>query len=125
MLFHYEFQNQSAVNYEMVYAPTDPRLTGVFHDVRLERTYVHHTGGFELLASETPQRLTMPLSEWLPARYMASYTWAVPATLKEKRADGITYYNKSSAVDEPFSSATACATRTPTRSSPGPTPPPR
>jgi hypothetical protein len=102
VLFHYEFQNRSTVDYEMVYAPTDPRLTGVFHDVRLERTYVHHTGGFEPLASETPQRLTMPLNEWPPARYMASYTWAVPVNLKEKRADGITYYNKSRAVDEPM-----------------------
>lgn len=102
VLFHYEFENRSAVDYEMVYAPTDPRLTGVFHDSRLERTYVHHAGGFELLASETPQRLTMPLNEWLPNRYMDSYTWAVPAKLKEKRADGITYYNKSRAVDEPM-----------------------
>jgi hypothetical protein len=102
VLFHYEFRNQSAVDYDMVYAPTDPRLTGVFHDVRLERTYVHHAGGFELLASETPQRLTMPMSEWLPVRYMASYTWAVPARLMEKRGDGITYYNKSRAVDQPM-----------------------
>jgi hypothetical protein len=102
VLFHYEFENRSAVDYDMVYAPTDPRLTGVFHDVRLERTYVHHAGGFELLASETPQRLAMPLKEWLPARYMDSYTWAVPAKLVEKRADGITYYNKSHAVDEPM-----------------------
>jgi hypothetical protein len=102
VLFHYQFENQSAVDYDMVYAPTDPRLTGVFHDVRLERTYVHHAGGFELLASETPQRLTVPLNEWLPARYMASYTWAVPAKLVEKRADGITYYNKSRRVDQPM-----------------------
>lgn len=102
VLFHYEFQNRSAVEYDMVYAPTDPRLTGVFHDVRLERTYVHHASGFELLASETPQRLTIPLSEWLPARYLASYTWPVPVQLKEKRADGITYYNKSRAVDKPM-----------------------
>ncbi|HEY3704255.1 MAG TPA: hypothetical protein VGL22_04290 [Terracidiphilus sp.] len=102
VLFHYEFRNRSAVDYDMVYAPTDPRLTGVFHDARLERTYVHHAGGFELLASETPQRMTMPLNEWLPARYMASYTWAVPAKLVDKRADGITYYNKSRVVDEPM-----------------------
>ena len=102
VLLHYEFDNRSAVDYDMVYAPTDPRLTGVFHDVRLERTYVHHAGGFELLASETPLRVTMPLNEWLPNRYMDSYTWAVPERLKEKRADGITYYNKSRAVDEPM-----------------------
>ena len=102
VLFHYEFQNASKVDYDMVYAPTDPRLTGMFHDVRLARTYVHHASGFELLASETPLRLTMPVGEWLPARYMDSYTWPVPAQLKEKREDGITYYNKSRAVDEPM-----------------------
>jgi hypothetical protein len=69
--FHYQFSNRSDVAYEMIYAVTDPRLTSVFHDVRLERTYVHHTEGFDLLASETPDRLTMPRSQWLPSRYLA------------------------------------------------------
>ena len=98
----YEFENQSKVAYEMIYAPTDPRLTSIFHDVRLQRTYVHHKNGFDLLASETPSRLTMPLDQWLPARYLASYTWPIPAKRVEKRDDGITYYNKSRAVDEPL-----------------------
>ena len=98
----YEFTNGSAVTYDMIYAVTDPRLTGVFHDVRLERTYVHHPEGFDLLASETPSRLTQPLSEWLPARYLASFTWPVPPQRVEERGDGITYYNKSRAVDAPF-----------------------
>jgi hypothetical protein len=100
--FHYEFLNHSNDAYEMIYAVTDPRLAGSFQDVRLERTYVHHPEGFDLLASETPGRLTMPLTEWLPARYLASYTWPVPAKLVERRDDGITYYNKSRAVDEPL-----------------------
>jgi len=67
----YEFTNRSAVAYDNIYAPTDPRLTGILHDERLERTYVHHANGFDLLASETPDRLTMPLDRWLPARYLA------------------------------------------------------
>jgi hypothetical protein len=100
--FRYEFVNRSKVPYEMIYAPTDPRLTSIFHDVRLERTYVHHKNGFDLLASETPIRLTMPLDQWLPARYMASFTWPVPPRRVERREDGITYYNKSRAVDEPL-----------------------
>ena len=58
---HYEFTNRSAVDYAMMYAITDPRMTGIFHDLRLERTYVHHKEGFDLLASETHDRLTMPL----------------------------------------------------------------
>jgi hypothetical protein len=100
--FRYQFDNRSKVAYQMIYAPTDPRLTSIFHDVRLERTYVHHKDGFDLLASETPRRLKMALNQWLPARYMASYTWPIPAKKVEKRDDGITYYNKSRAVDEPL-----------------------
>jgi hypothetical protein len=102
VLFHYEFLNRSNVTYDMIYAVTDPRLTSIFHDPRLERTYVHHPEGFDLLASETPARLTMPLDRWLPARYLDSFTWPVPPKLVDRRDDGITYYNKSRAVDQPF-----------------------
>lgn len=102
VLFHYEFLNRSNVAYEMIYAVTDPRMVSIFHDVRLERTYVHHPQGFDLLASETPDRLTMPLNQWLPSRYLASFTWPVPPQRIERRADGITYYNKSRPVDQPF-----------------------
>jgi hypothetical protein len=100
--FHYEFANNSAVAYDMIYAVTDPRLTSVFHDARLERTYVHHADGFDLLASETPNRVTMPLNQWFPARYLAAFTWPISAQRVEHRADGITYYTKSRAVDQPF-----------------------
>jgi hypothetical protein len=100
--FQYQFLNRSNTAYDMIYAVTDPRLTSIFHDVRLERTYVHHKTGFELLALETPDRLTMPLNRWLPSRYLASYAWPVPLQRVEQRGDGITYYNKSRAVDEPL-----------------------
>jgi hypothetical protein len=100
--FQYELANQSNVAYEMIYAVTDPRLGSIFHDVRLERTYVHHKDGFDLLASETPSRLTMPLNQWLPSRYLAPFTWPVSPQRVEQRGDGITYYNKSRAVDEPL-----------------------
>lgn len=99
--FHFRLRNQSDMTYALIWAPIDPRLTSVFHDVRLERTYVHHAGGFDLLASETPSRLTMPLDQWLPARYLASFTWPIPSQRVDRR-DGITYYNKSRAVDAPF-----------------------
>jgi hypothetical protein len=102
VLFHYEFINNSQKDYDMIYAVTDPRLTGIFHDVRLERTYVHHNQGFDLLASETPGRLTMPLNQWRPSRYLDSFTWPVPTKRVEPRDDGITYYNKSEPVDEPM-----------------------
>jgi hypothetical protein len=100
--FRYEFANRSKTSYELIYAPTDPRLTSIFHDVRLERTYVHHKDGFDLLASETPSRLTMPLNHWLPVRYLASFTSPVPPKRVERRDDGVTYYYKSRAVDEPL-----------------------
>jgi len=99
--FRYTMHNSSDRAYDLVLAILDPRLTGELHDERLERTYVHHTDGSDLLASETPARLTMPLDQWLPARYLVSYTWPVPPQRVEDRG-GITYYNKSRAVDAPF-----------------------
>jgi hypothetical protein len=98
---YFTLRNQSNQKYDLIYAPIDPRLTSIFHDVRLERTYVHHADGFDLLASETPGRLKMPLNEWLPSRYLDSYTWPIPSQRVERR-DGITYYNESRAVDAPF-----------------------
>lgn len=102
VLFHYELSNRSQTSFDMIYPVTDPRMTGEFHDVRLERTYVHHADGFDLLASDTPGRLTMPLDEWLPARYLASFTWPVSSQRIEHRGDEIAYYNKSRAVDQPM-----------------------
>jgi hypothetical protein len=85
----------------MLTAVTDPRLKWILHDVRLERTYVHDAKGWELLASDFPARLTMPLERWLPARVLASYTWPVPPQRIETR-DRITYYNRTKRVDEPL-----------------------
>jgi len=65
-------------------------------------SYVHHKNGFDLLASETPARLTMPLEDWLPNRYRASYTWPVEPNRIEKKEEGVTWYNKSRPVDAPF-----------------------
>jgi hypothetical protein len=94
--------NRSAVAYDNVQAVTDPRLLSpLLHDVRLERTYVHHPAGFDLMASETPARLTMPLRRWLPNRYRVPFRWPVDTQRVAKQPDGITWYNKSRAVDEP------------------------
>src|SRR5262249_32941145 len=100
--FRYEFANHSAVDHDTATAVTRPRFQGVFHDPRLERTYVHHPNGFDLLASETPARLTMPLKDWFPVRYLASYTAPVPAERVQHRPDGIAYYYKSRPVDVPM-----------------------
>jgi hypothetical protein len=101
--FHYNFINHSKSDYDMIQAVTDPRMISpYFRDVRLERTYVHHPDGFDLFASETPARLTMPLNNLLPNRYRVPYTWPVESQRIEKKDDGITWYNKSRRVDEPF-----------------------
>ena len=102
IVFRYEFANHSETDYDMVTAITDPRFHAVFYDPRLQRTYVHHKDGFDLLASDTPARLTIPLKDWFPARYLASYTVPVPKERVQHRNDGITYYYKSRPVDVPM-----------------------
>ena len=102
VLYHYEFVNHSDVDFDSVQAITDPRMISpLFHDVRLERTYVHGQQGFVLLASDMPERLTMPLDQWLPNRYRISYAWPVEKTRVQKQADGITFLNASNRADEP------------------------
>jgi hypothetical protein len=102
ILFHYQFENRSDTDFDMAWAVTDPRFKTFFYDPRLERTYVHHANGFELLASETPARLSMPLNQWLPARYLAQLTAPIPEQRVQHRDDGITYYYKSRVVDLPM-----------------------
>jgi hypothetical protein len=102
ILFHYEFVNHSKTDYDMVTAVTDPRFRAVFYDPRLERTYVHTTGGFELLASDAPERLAVPLTEWFPVRYLASTTNPIPPDRVQRRSDGITYRYKSGRADVPM-----------------------
>lgn len=101
MRLRYTYANRTDMSYALVYGATDPRMTGALHDDRLQRTWVHRASGFALLASDFPERLTLPLDRWLPARVLDSYTWPVPAE-KIRREDGIAYYNASQPVDEPM-----------------------
>jgi hypothetical protein len=98
----YQFTNRSGVSYQNLQAVTCVKLYSLFSDTLLERTYVHHSNGFDLLASETPERLTMPIQKWLPCRYLVSYTWPVASRRIEKDADSITRYYKSQKADRPF-----------------------
>ena len=102
VVFRYEFMNRSGTSFDMICAVTDPWLGPLFQDVRLERTYVHHADGFDLLASETPERFVMPLNHWLPSRYTASYLWPVPPNRVQHQSEGVTQYNKSRAIDQPL-----------------------
>jgi hypothetical protein len=102
VLYHYEFDNGSDIDFDSVQAITDPRMVSpILHDVRLERTYVHRSQAFVLLASDMPQRLVMSLRDWLPNRYRISYTWPVDKTRIQWQVDGITFYNASERTDEP------------------------
>lgn len=76
-------------------------ISPLFHDVRLERTYVNDSQGFVLLASDIPERLTMPLDQWLPNRYRISYAWPAEKSRVQKQADGTTFLNASKRADEP------------------------
>ncbi len=59
VLYHYEFVNRSNEDFDSVQAVTNPRMISpLFHDVRLQRTYVHDAKGFGLLASGIPERVT-------------------------------------------------------------------
>jgi len=100
--YSYRFTNRSTASYENLQSVTCVKLYSAFSDTLLERTYVHHSDGFDLLAAETPERLSMPLNKWLPCRYLVSYTWPVAAVRKEKGIDSITRYNKSRKTDKPF-----------------------
>ncbi len=102
ILFRYSFDNRSAINYAMATAITDPRFHTIFYDPRLERTYVHQGGAFNLLAVDSPERLTESLQNWFPVRYLASYTAPVPAERVQHREDGITYRYSSQPVDVPM-----------------------
>lgn len=99
--YSYIITNNSSVSYQKIQAVTCVKLYSAFSDTLLKRTYVHHTEGFDLLASETPERLNMPLNQWLPCRYLVSYDWAVATKRKEKDEDSITRYNKSRKADIP------------------------
>jgi hypothetical protein len=105
--YTYTITNNSTIGYENLQAVTCIKLYSAFSDTLLTRTYVHHANGFDLLASETPERLTMPLDKWLPCRYLVSYTWPVPAKRMEKDADSITRYYKSRKVDWPLIATTS------------------
>jgi hypothetical protein len=99
--YSYKFINNSNISYQKFQAVTCVQLYSEFYDSKLERTYVHHSDGFDLLASETPERLTVPLQKWLPCRYLVSYTLPVAKIRVEKDEHSITRYHKSRKVDKP------------------------
>ena len=101
-------ENDRDVDYEEVQAPSCIKLYRPFADVFLERTYVHHPEGLDLLASETPARLQMNAEEWLPVRYIVrSAPPGVPSGKHKERLDNILRYNKLRLADAPFMATTS------------------
>jgi hypothetical protein len=100
----YVAKNNTDLDFEEFQAPTCVKLYSEFYDLFLERTYVHHSEGFDLLASETPERLTMTKAQWLPCRYLVPFTLpVVPAERRvEQKEDGITWRHKLRKVDAPL-----------------------
>ena len=86
-----------------VEAPTCVKLYRPFTDVFLERTYIHHPEGLELIASETADRSQKNAEEWLPCRYIARVGKnAPPAEHRVEHLDGVTRYFRSRAADAAF-----------------------
>jgi hypothetical protein len=93
----------SELTWAMVEAPTCVKLYRPFTDVFLERTYVHHPKGLQLIASETPERLVKNAEEWLPCRYIVNCGKnAQPPEKLIERLDGVTRYFKSRPADAAF-----------------------
>lgn len=101
--FGYEIGNPTGTAFAQVQAPTCIKLYRPFTDVFLERTFVHYSEGLDLLAAETPERLTENAEEWLPCRYIAACS-SQPADVKlrERGVDGITRYRTRRPADVPF-----------------------
>jgi hypothetical protein len=99
----HEVASNSVSPMAAVQAPTCVKLYRPFTDVFLERTYVHHAEGLELIASETPDRFEKNAEEWLPCRYIARVGKDAPAAkYRVERLDGVTRYFKSRAADAAF-----------------------
>src|SRR3984893_1096936 len=96
--------NPDSVAFTEVQAPTCIKLYRPFTDVFLERTYVHHKDGLDLLASKTPERLSKSAEAWLQSRYIVrcSGDGAPPAKRAERGSDGITYSHRLRPADTPF-----------------------
>jgi hypothetical protein len=104
LLLDYEIGNPEGTGFVEVQAPTCIKLYRPFTDVFLERTFVHHAEGLDLLASETPERLKQNAEEWLPCRYIANCSpqTVAPARRVDRQSDGITRYHKLRLADAPF-----------------------
>lgn len=86
-----------------VTAVTCVKLYRPFTDVFLDRTFIHHKDGLDLIASETPARTGRNAEEWLPCRYIANVGKNNPSgKYRVEVLDGVTRYFKSRSADAAF-----------------------
>jgi len=98
---NYEILSESERQIAAVQAVTCVRLYRPFTDVFLERTFVHEESGLQLIARDTPDRLTKNAEEWLPCRYIARVGSGTTAYRVES-LEGVTRYFRSRPADTPL-----------------------
>ncbi len=99
----HEISHRSVLRHAAVEAVTCVKLYRPFTDVFLDRTYVHHAEGLDLIASETKGRTRKNAEEWLPCRYIASVgNNRGRGEYRVEQLDGITRYFKSKPTDVAF-----------------------
>jgi hypothetical protein len=99
----HEVSHKSVLRHAAIEVVTCVKLYRPFTDVFLERTYVHHADGLELIASETKERMSKNAEEWLPCRYIARVGKNDrPGEYRVEKLDGITRYFKSKPADVAF-----------------------
>lgn len=99
----HEIAHESVQRHAAVEAVTCVKLYRPFTDVFLDRTYVHHTDGLDLIASETKERVGKNAEEWLPCRYIARVGKDAPrAGYRVEKLNGVTRYFKAKPADIAF-----------------------
>ena len=99
----HEVSHKSILRHAAMEAVTCVKLYRPFSDVFLDRTYVHHADGLDLIAAETKERTSKSAEEWLPCRYMAMVSkngWR--GEYRVEKLDGVTRYFKAKPVDAAF-----------------------
>ncbi len=99
----HEVSHKSVLKHAAIEAVTCFKLYRPFTDVFLDRTYVHHADGLDLIASETKGRTSKNAEEWLPCRYIAQVGRSTErGEYRVEKLDGVTRYFKSKPVDAAF-----------------------
>ncbi len=99
----HEISHKSVLRHAAVEAVTCFKLYRPFTDVFLDRTYVHHADGLDLIASETKGRTSKNAEEWLPCRYIAQVGKnGRRGEYRVEQLDGVTRYFKSKPADVAF-----------------------